>query len=490
MALEFEGPRPWYAWFKQDNSAAVTFMLSATVLLVFGVSMGFILALQFVFPDLFRGIPWLVFGRLRQAHTNTVMFAWLSTGMMGLWYYIVPQLTGRKLWSELLGNIAAILWVISVGAGISLLLLGHSQGREYAEMVYAVDVGVMIVLILNLINLYMTVSRRVEQKLYVSMWYIIGTLVWFPMLYFIGNVMWRPSTGSLTGIDDAIFNWFYGHNVLGLWFTTGLLAVIYYIVPRETNTPLYSHLLSLISFWGIALFYTGVGGHHLEWAPIPYWLKTLAVAESIGMILVVVAFMSNIWLTMRGNWNKIFTSIPLRFVVVGFAAYVLVSYQGSHQALRSINLLTHFTQYVPGHAHLSLLFFSASVIMGGIYYAIPRIWKIRLFSRTLANIQFVMYVVGFTFFFGGFLLVGTTQGTSWVHEGLPVWTVLPGLRPYMALRAAGGSVLWSSFLMFAYNVFATVIVQRPVVYPAIPVEQPQNPRLQRPTARGETGAAD
>ncbi len=482
--------QPWFAWLGRDNRTVSIFLLSATVLLVFGVSMGFILALQFVFPDLFRGVPWLVFGRLRQAHTNTVMFAFLSTGMMGMWYYIVPRLTGRKLWSETLGSLTAILWVVAVVSGVVLLLLGESQGREYAEMVYAVDIGVIVVCILNLVNLYMTISKRVEQKLYVSLWYISGTLVWFPMLYFIGNVMWNPATGSLTGVNDSIFNWFYGHNVLGLWFTTGLLAVIYYIVPRETNTPLYSHLLSLISFWGIALFYTGVGGHHLEWAPIPYWLKTLAVAESIGMILVVVAFMSNIWLTMRGNWNKVFSSIPLRFAVTGFAAYVLVSYQGTHQALRSINLLTHFTQYVPAHAHLSLLFFSASTVMGGIYYAIPRMMNVRLFSRNLANVHYGMYVIGFTFFFAGFLLVGTTQGTSWLHEGLPVYTVLPGLQPYMALRAAGGSVLWASFLVFAFNVFATVIAHKPVHYPVIPIPQPARPDLQpSPLRTSETGTA-
>jgi cbb3-type cytochrome c oxidase subunit I len=408
---------------------------------------------------------------------------------MGLWYYIVPRLTGRKLWSELLGNITVALWVLGTMGGIILLLLGFSQGREYAEMIYAVDVEVMIVLVLNLVNLYMTISKRVEQKLYGSLWYIIGTLIWFPMVYFIGNVMWNPATGSLTGINDSIFNWFYGHNVLGVWFTTGLLAVIYYIVPRETHTPLYSHLLSLISFWGIALFYTGVGGHHLEWAPIPYWLKTLAVAESIGMILVVVAFMSNIWLTMRGNWSKVFSSIPLRFVITGFAAYVLVSYQGTHQALRGINLLTHFTQYVPGHAHLSLLFFAASTVMGGIYYVIPRILNVHIFSRRLANVQYAMYVFGFTFFFAGFLLVGTVQGTSWLHEGLPVWTVLPGLRPYMALRAAGGSVLWMSFLLFAYNVFATVIVRKPYHSPAIPTMQSVKKPMNQPIRSNEEPAS-
>ncbi|MCB9005037.1 MAG: cbb3-type cytochrome c oxidase subunit I, partial [Ardenticatenaceae bacterium] len=271
--------------FKKENSASSYFMLSAAIWLVIGVSMGLILALQFVFPDLFRGVSWLVFSRLRQAHTNTVMFAWLSGGMMGLWLYIVPRLTGRKLWSEPLGNLSMILWNVALAVGIVAILAAQTQSREYAEFIWVVDVAVMVVLLMNLVNIYMTIAHRVESKLYVSLWYISGSLVWMPLLYFIGNVMWNPPTGALTGVNDTIFNWFYGHNVLGLWFTTGLLPVIYYIVPKETRTPLYSHVLSLIAFWGIAFFYTGVGAHHLLWAPIPYWLKTIAIADSIGMIL-------------------------------------------------------------------------------------------------------------------------------------------------------------------------------------------------------------
>jgi cbb3-type cytochrome c oxidase subunit I len=458
--------------FGKKNSASVNFMLTASFWLVLGVFMGLILALQFVFPDLFRGVPFLVFSRLRQEHTNTVMFAFLSGGMMGLWLYIVPRLTGRELWSEALGNVTVVLWNLALLVGIVGIATAHTQSREYAELIWIVDVGVMLVLILNLINLYMTIAHRVESKLYVSLWYISGTLIWMPLLYFIGNVMWNPPTGALTGINDTIFNWFYGHNVLGLWFTTGLLPVIYYVVPKETRTPLYSHFLSLIAFWGIVFFYTGVGAHHLEWAPIPYWLKTVAVAESVGMILPVVAFMMNIFLTMRGNWNRFMTSIPLRLIVTGWAAYVLVSYQGSHQALRDINLLTHFTQYVPGHAHLALLFFSASVVMGGIYYAIPRILNCRIYSRKLANVQYSLYVTGFTFFFGGFLLTGLVQGTSWLHQGLPVWSVLPGLRPYMALRATGGALVVVSFVLFTINVFATVWQRRSVSRPTTPVQAP------------------
>jgi cbb3-type cytochrome c oxidase subunit I len=452
--------------FRKENSASASFLLAASLWLVFGVLMGLILAIQFVFPNFLRGVSWLVFSRLRQAHVNTVLFAWLSGGMMGIWLYIVPQLTGRKLWSEPLGNLTALLWNVAIVFGVIQLLRAETQSREYAELIWPVDIAVMVVLALNLINIYVTIAHRVERKLYVSLWYVTGTVIWFPLLYFIGNVMWNPPTGALTGIDDTIFNWFYGHNVLGLWFTTGLLPVMYYIVPRETRTPLYSHFLSLIAFWGIAFFYTGVGGHHLLWAPIPYWLKTIAVADSIGMILPVVAFMMNLFLTMRGNWNRFITSIPLRYVVTGWAAYVLVSFQGSHQAIRNINLLTHFTQYVPGHAHLSLLFFAASTVVGAIYYIIPRIWNCQLFSRRLANVQYALYVVGFTFFFGGFLLTGLTQGTNWVHQGLPVWSVLPGLRPYMSLRATGGMLIVISFILFAYNVFATALQRRPVERPA------------------------
>lgn len=451
--------------FSRKNSASANFMLTASVWLIIGVLMGLTLALQFVFPDLFRGIPWLVFSRLRQAHTNTVMFAWLSGAMMGTWLYVVPRLTGRQLWSETLGNVCVVLWNLALVVGIVGILLAQTQSREYAELIWGIDVAVMVVLILNLANLYMTIINRVEPKLYVSLWYISGTLIWMPLLYFIGNVMWNPPTGALTGIDDTIFNWFYGHNVLGLWFTTGLLPIIYYIVPRETRTPLYSHFLSLVAFWGIAFFYTGVGAHHLLWAPVPYWLKTIAVAESIGMILPVVAFMMNILLTMRGNWNRFITSIPLRFIVTGWAAYVLVSYQGSHQALRGINLITHFTQYVPGHAHLSLLFFAASVLIGAMYYIVPRIYDTQIYSRVLANVQYSMYVIGFTFFFGGFLLTGLVQGTSWLHQGLPVWSVLPGLRPYMALRAVGGALVVISFAMFTYNILATVLRRKPVSRP-------------------------
>ena len=450
---------------RRDNSAATTFLVSAAVWLVIGTVFGLLLTIEFVFPDFAKGVAQIVFPRLRQAHVNTVLFAWLSGAMMGIWLYIVPRLTGRKIYSELLGNIGAIAWNISVAFGILAIMNGFTQSREYAEMIWVVDVAVMVVLLTNAFNILMTIHHRVEPKLYASLWFIIATVVLFPLVYFIGNVMWAPPTGALMGINDATINWFYGHNVLGLWFTTGLLAVIYYIIPKETGTPLYSASLSLIAFWGTLFFYTGVGAHHLLWAPIPPWLKTIAVAESIGMVIPVLATMFNIMLTMRGNWSQVRSSVPLLYVLTGWATYILVSFQGSNEAIPSVNLVTHFTQYVPGHAMLGLMFFSASVCIAGAYYVVPRALGCSLYSRRLARAQYALYVIGFAAFFLTFLVNGAIQGVAWVHGGIPIWTVLPTLRPWGAIRIMGGALVVASFVMFAYNVIATVIARRPFELP-------------------------
>lgn len=460
---------------RRDNSAATVFLVSAAGWLVIGTIFGLLLTIEFVFPDFAKGIAQLVFPRLRQAHVNTVLFAWLSGAMMGIWLYIVPRLTGRKIYSELLGNLGAIAWNISVAVGIVAIMYGYTQSREYAEMLWVVDVAVMIVLLTNAFNILMTIRHRVEPNLYASLWFIIATVVLFPLVYFIGNVMWMPPTGALVGINDATINWFYGHNVLGLWFTTGLLAVIYYIVPKETGTPLYSASLSLIAFWGTLFFYTGVGAHHLLWAPIPYWLKTIAVAESIGMVIPVLATMFNVMLTMRGNWSHVRSSVPLLYVLTAWATYILVSFQGSHQALRGVNELTHFTQYVPGHAMLGLLFFSASACIAGAYYVLPRALGCSLYSRRLARAQYAIYVIGFAAFFLSFVVNGAIQGVAWVQGGMPVWTVLPTLRPWGAVRIVGGTLVVTSFVMFAYNVIATVVARRPFELPDVKAEAASTP---------------
>ncbi|HYP40281.1 MAG TPA: cbb3-type cytochrome c oxidase subunit I, partial [Chloroflexia bacterium] len=278
-----------------EGSASRNFLYSAIFWLTIADFIGLLAAVEMISPDFLAGIPYLTFGRLRAMHTNGVLFMWLSMAQLGAFLYIVPRLCGVKLHSEILGNVTMILWNMVGIAGYLTLANGLSQGREYAELIWPIDVMVMTALLLAGYNIFRTIFDRKEKKLFVSLWYIMGTMIWMPMLYFVGNVMWQPivdggqtniagyPSGGLTGIIDVTWQWFYGHNVLGYWFTTSGVAVVYYLIPVITRAPLYSHLLSLIGFWSIAFFYGLVGQHHILQTPTPGWLKTLAVVGSLGL---------------------------------------------------------------------------------------------------------------------------------------------------------------------------------------------------------------
>ena len=358
--------------FTEQDSTAKHMAMSAVVWLLVAISLGIIQALEFVAPDFLHGISWLVFPRIRQAHVNGLLFGWLSMGMAAGWYYIVPRLAKTDVYSNRLGNFVMVLWNVVLAAGVVGLVLGYTQAREYAELAWPFDIGIMIVLLLTGYNIFRTIARRTVEHIYVSLWYVMGTLVWFPIVYAIGNVIWNPPTGSITGLNDAVWGWFYGHNVLGLWFTTGTVALLYYIIPKEIKQPLYGYTLALIAFWGLAFFYTAVGTHHILQSPVPEWLKTIAVLTSMGMQIPVLAFTINIFMTMRGSWRAMYYSIPLRFAVTGAVFYMLVSLQGSLQALRGFNAFVHFTNWSVAHAHLALLGFVAFSLFGAVYYIFPR----------------------------------------------------------------------------------------------------------------------
>lgn len=339
-----EGDRAVKAWF-----------LLSVLWFAFFTTFGLLLAIKFFFPTFLGNASWLTFGVVRPAHVSGVLFGFVSSGLLGAMFYIVPRLCAVKLYRPRLGFFTAILWNVGILTGIVWILFGGSQGREYAELPWAIDVVVMFCLFLMAIVILGTILKRTERKLYGSLWYYAGTMIWFPIVYFIGNVMWHPATGALNGMQDAIFNWYYGHNVLGLWFTTLGIPAIYYAIPRIIKRPLYSHLLSLIGFFSIAFFYTGVGGHHLLQAPLPEWLKTMAVAMTMLMLVPVLAFTVNIVLTMRGSWNKVLNSPVLMFILFGTGSYALASVQGSMQGVRFTNQYLHFSQWPVGHSHLALL---------------------------------------------------------------------------------------------------------------------------------------
>jgi len=442
--------------YKESDKVVQYWFYAAMLWFPIFTSIGLILAIKFIVPTFFVDDAWLTFGRLRPAHVNGLLFGFLSSGLVGATYYVVPRLCNSSLYKPIIGKLNAVLWNAAVLVGVLMILGGDTQAREYAEMPWVIDVFVVITLILIGINVFGTIIKRKEKKLYASLWFLAGIFLWFPIVYFIGNVMWRPPTGALFGLTDAVVNWFYGHNVLGLWFTPFGIGLWYFFIPKLTKRPLYSITLSLVSFFALAFFYTGVGGHHLLQAPIPEWLKTLAVATSALMMFSVLTFATNIGMTLRGAWKEFLNNVPLRFIVFGFINYIFVSIQGSFQAFRDMNLYLHYSQWPVMHSHLALYASFGITVMGIMFYLIPKITDKPLFSKKLMDITWWVTILGYTIFMMGMMLAGLVANSGWFAH-LTVAQVLPFLGPYFDIRAIGGAIVVTSAFLFSINIIATVL---------------------------------
>src|SRR6266487_1455531 len=360
------------------DSAAKHWILSSIIWLTVVDLFGLVLATEFVTPEAFSHYSWLSFSRVRPSHVNGVILAWLTMMYFGALFYMLPRLVGaRGLWSERLGVWCAWAWNAMYLLGIIGLLTGHSQGREYAEFIWPIDIALLVIWSANIVNILATVSIRTIRPIYVSVWFFIASPLWLAVDYAIGNVIWKPGhvwgapSGALpSSLSDAILNWWYAHNLFGLWLTPMLLALTYYIVPRVTNTPLYSYTLSLVSFWGMAFFYTGVGDHHILQSPTPAWLKTIAEVSSWMLLVPVFAFTINILAQVyaRPLWSRSLTEWQYWLVTVGFTGFfsvlTLAGFQQGFswaQGIPEVNVLPQLHAY-----YIARGIFGAMIVLSGI----------------------------------------------------------------------------------------------------------------------------
>jgi cbb3-type cytochrome c oxidase subunit I len=431
-----------------EGSAARNFLISAIFWSVLGMSAGMFAGLEFWQPDLVHNVPQLSMPHLRMFHVNTVAIGWLSMGYVGSIFYMVPSLTKSKLWSERLGNLTMWGWNIFMVGALCTLLNGATEGREYAELCGVLDILAITALTLVALNVYMTVVNRQVKKLYVSLWYFLGALFWFPLVYIIG----QRTFVSLPGLNDAVVGWFYGHNILGMWFTTVGVGMMYYLLPRLSQNPLYSHGLSMIGFWGIALFYAPTGTHHILQSPVPEWLKAIAVISSVFLLVPVLTVLVNFFMTMRGKWQLAVTDMPMRFAVTSASFYLLTCMQGPFQATRWINWYLHFSQWVVGHAHLALLGTFSFILTSSIYYGLPRLTGRQWYSQGLIRAHWWLMFLGFMLMLVSLTIAGLVQAAGWSF-GIPIdqWSLQ--IRPYWFFRAISGEMIVLGQLIFAYNVF-------------------------------------
>ena len=419
---------------------------SATFWLVLGTSVGEYLGIKFVAPDVDH-VSWLSFGRLRPVHTNMVFWGWSSLAMIGLGYYVVSTVSNtvvaslKRGWYGLyLINASVILGSISLMAGI------NNAGGEYREYIWPIMLLFAIGLVITLINYLQTIARRKTKEIYISNWYIVAAVMFTIVIALVGYIpFWQ------NGLGETIAQGYYMHQGVGMWFMLLNLGLIYYFLPQQLNTPIYSYSLGILAFWTQILFYTLIGTHHFIFSAIPWWLQTVAIIGSMGMLIPVFAGTTNFLMTFRGNFHKIGSSYTLPFYLVGIIFYFTGSSQGTAEAFRSANLYWHFTDFTVAHSHMTMYGIIAFMLWASIYTLVPRLTG-KEPRQSFVGAHFWMALIGLLFYTIPLMVGGTLKGIAW-QEGKPFIDSVVLMAPYWLWRAIGGSLMWASHLIFAYNLY-------------------------------------
>lgn len=424
----------------------IVMFVTSTAWLVFGSIFGVIASLKLHIPDWLTGSAPLTFGRMRTLHLNSVIYGFLSLGGVGTAFWLVPTLFKVSLQKVRFAMSGAVVWNLALLAGVVVIAMGWNDGQEWLEIPWQIDIFLAVGGACFAIPLLYTTAARRVNHIYVTGWYYMAALFWFPALFILANL-----PGVHSGAQQATANWWFAHNVLGLWLTPLGLGAAYYFIPKIIGKPVYSYRLSLLGFWALALFYSQVGMHHLIGGPVPTWVVSLSVVQSVMMVISVIAVAINQHTLSLGNlwaWKE---SLPLRFVALGAIMYTLASLQGSLEAVRAFNTVTHFTHYTVAHAHLGVYGFVAMVLFGGIYYMLPRITGRAWPMPWAISLHFWLVVAGFAIYFIALTIGGWLQGMAMLDASRDWLESMEVTIPYLAGRSLGGTLMTIGHLVFAAN---------------------------------------
>jgi len=421
--------------------------------LVFGTTIGEYLGIKFVSPDVDH-ISWLSFGRLRPVHTNAVFWGWSSLAMIGLGHYVVSIVSNTPIASIKKGWISLYLINASVTLGTICLMAGiNNGGGEYREYVWPVMALFGAGLVITLINFIQTIAKRTTHEIYISNWYIVSAIIFTIVISFIAYwPTWQD------GLGETITQGYYMHQGVGMWFMLFSLGIVYYFLPQQLNKPIYSYSLGILAFWTQILFYTLIGSHHFVFSSIPWWLQTVAIVGSMGMLIPVMAGTTNFLMTFKGDWKKIGNSYTLPFYIVGIVFYFTGSFQGTAEAFRYTNLLWHFTDFTVAHSHITMYGIIAFMLWASIYALVPRLTGNEPPQLTVGA-HFWFAFLGLMFYSIPLMIGGTLKGLLWM-DGKPFIDSVTLMAPYWLWRAIGGSLMWMSHLFFAYNFYKMVVVTK------------------------------
>lgn len=430
----------------QLSKLVLWYLICATFWLLFGTTIGEYVGIKFVAPDADH-LSWLSFGRLRPVHTNSVFWGWASLGMLGLGYYVVPRVGNRPLYSYKLGWYSLYLINATVLLGSLALMDGiNNGGGEYREYIWPIMLLFGIGLVLTLINFLKTIARRATKEIYISNWYIVSAIMFCLV---IATVAYVPSWQN--GLGETIVQGYYMHQGVGMWFMLFTLGLVYYYLPQQLNKPIYSYSLGILAFWTQILFYTLIGTHHFVFSSIPWWLQTVAIFGSVGMVIPVIAGTTNFLMTFKNGWYQLADSYTLPFFLVGTIFYFTGSMQGTAEAFRSTNLIWHFTDFTTAHSHLTMYGIISFYIWACVYTIVPRMTNNEA-PQVTVGAHFWLALIGLLFYTVPLMYGATMKGKMWM-EGKPFIDSVVLMAPYWLWRAIGGTLMWISHLFFAYNLY-------------------------------------
>ena len=452
--------------FSYDNEIVKKFALATTIWGLVGMLVGLLIATQLFAPAFNFNIPFLTFGRIRPLHTNAVIFAFVGNAMFMGVYYSLQRLCKARMFSDMLSNIHFWGWQLIIVAAAITLPLGITTSKEYAELEWPIDIMIALVWIAFGLNMFGTIIKRREKHMYVAIWFYIATWVTVTVLHVVNSielpVSFLKSYPIYAGVQDALVQWWYGHNAVAFFLTTPYLGLMYYFLPKAANRPVYSYKLSIVHFWTLVFIYIWAGPHHLLYSALPDWAQSLGTVFSIMLIAPSWGGMINGLLTLRGAWDRVRENPILKFMVVAVTAYGMATFEGPMLSLKNVNAIAHFTDWIIAHVHVGALGWNGFLTFGILYWLIPKLWKTNLYSKKLANFHFWIGFLGIVFYALSMWFSGVTQSLMWKQfDDMGVLqypnfleTVLQ-IVPMYIIRMIGGSLYFVGVFVMCYNLYKT-----------------------------------
>ena len=455
--------------FNYDNKIVRNFAYATVIWGVTGMLVGLIAALQLAFPDFFNdylGYKYVSFGRIRPLHTNAVIFAFVGNGIFTGVYYSLQRLLKTRMWSDKMSYIHFWGWQAIILSAVLTLPFGITTSKEYAELEWPIDIAIALMWVVWGWNMFATILNRRVKHLYVAIWFYIATFVTVAMLHIFNSfelpVSFLKSYSWYAGVQDALVQWWYGHNAVAFFLTTPYLGLMYYFVPKAANRPVYSYRLSIIHFWALIFLYIWAGPHHLLYSTLPDWAQSLGVVFSVMLIAPSWGGMLNGLLTLRGAWDKVRDDILLKFMVVALTAYGMSTFEGPLLSLKNVNVISHFTDWTIAHVHIGGLGWNGMLTFGMLYWLFPRLYRTELYSKKMANQHFWIATLGILLYAVPMYIAGFMQGLMWQDfnpdgtlQNADFLKTVTQLKPYYYLRSIGGLLYLSGAIMMFYNLVKT-----------------------------------